>query len=112
MSPTKKRNHPHADLIRQWLDDDSLKIECKEAGSSHWLTVENPLWSPNLDYRAKVNTPVYEYKILYKIGCNYIVSTSYYATRPEFDNAYLSSPSEHVIQFVSIVEDSERIRQL
>ena len=44
---------PHADLIEQWLADDSIVIECKSIGDSAWSIVWNPQWIKSCEYRIK-----------------------------------------------------------
>jgi hypothetical protein len=65
---------PHAELIKQWADDDSLVFECRLATArdksdteSRWVKVgSRPDWSEKYDYRIKPKT---ETKALYvKIG--------------------------------------------
>ena len=42
---------PHAELIKQWAEDDSIKIEQKGGGG--WIPCNNPLWRPDSKYRIK-----------------------------------------------------------
>ena len=47
-----KRQHKHAALIQQWLDDDSLKVECYSA-ESMWEQIKEPSWNEKFEYRFK-----------------------------------------------------------
>lgn len=58
--PTNPR--PHAELIKQWADDDSLVIEgrCKILGGV-WMEAMSPNWYPDQEYRIKpVEAPQYK----------------------------------------------------
>jgi hypothetical protein len=45
------RKHKHADMMRQWLDNDSLEVEYMD---SHGLWCANkPIWSEEIEYRFK-----------------------------------------------------------
>ena len=49
------RMHRHAALIKQWLDDDSLKVESlTEQGK--WAPTPNPYWHESVEYRFKPRT--------------------------------------------------------
>lgn len=50
-----KRNHKHADMIRRWLDDDSLEVEYRCPGDYDWQNVSSgtPTWHPHMEYRFK-----------------------------------------------------------
>ena len=46
------RKHRHADMIRAWLDDDSLEVEHRNCDA--WSNVPgNPIWSEQVEYRFK-----------------------------------------------------------
>ena len=42
----------HADLIEQWLADDSLLVEFKLSNGS-WAAASSPSWDANTEYRIK-----------------------------------------------------------
>ena len=50
-----KRNHKWADMIRRWLDDDSLEVEYRCPGDYDWRDISGgtPTWHPNMEYRFK-----------------------------------------------------------
>ena len=48
---TTLRKHRHADLIRRWLDDDSLIIEILDG--DEWRYCGLPAWQENCKYRIK-----------------------------------------------------------
>ncbi len=48
-----KRQHKHAEMIRQWLDDASLKVETYNADSDKWYQIPEPSWYENAKYRFK-----------------------------------------------------------
>lgn len=47
-----KTPRPHAEMIKQWADDDSLKVEWQPKGGTGWTTVD-PSWNPHGQYRFK-----------------------------------------------------------
>ncbi len=47
-----KRNHKHAALIQQWLDDDSLIVE-RKAGDDKWYKQADCFWNEESEYRFK-----------------------------------------------------------
>jgi len=52
---TTPRKHEHAEMIRQWLADDSLKVEYFDDQLGIWSAVENrnPSWYEHANYRFK-----------------------------------------------------------
>lgn len=50
------RKHKHRLLIQQWLDDDSLVVECKHESANLWSEILDPSWGENYDYRFKPRT--------------------------------------------------------
>ena len=49
---THPRKHRHADMIRRWLDDDSLEVEM-EVGENAWQKDKNPTWDEDYEFRFK-----------------------------------------------------------
>lgn len=47
----------HAELIKQWADDDSLEIEYWSPGLNSWQPAETPTWEPTTKYRLKPTKP-------------------------------------------------------
>lgn len=47
-----KRNHRHADKIRQWLDDDSLIVE-RQSGAGDWYEDPTCRWYEDSEYRFR-----------------------------------------------------------
>lgn len=44
---------PHADLIEQWLADDSIVIEFRADSDCPWAIADIPSWGHNYEYRIK-----------------------------------------------------------
>ena len=64
MSEVKLRNHPHAELMIQWLLNPELEIEFKAYPfSNKWVTILSPSWEPNHVYRIKPKPQTYLYGI-------------------------------------------------
>ena len=51
----KPRNHKYADMIRRWLDDDSLVVEVGSPEGTFYETKE-PQWTTEVFYRFKPRT--------------------------------------------------------
>lgn len=49
---TQPRKHRHAELIKRWLDDDSLIVETM-LNSGNWRALLNPCWAEGNEYRFK-----------------------------------------------------------
>ena len=49
---TQPRKHRHAEMIRRWLDDDSLEVEM-EVGENAWQKDKNPTWDEDYEFRFK-----------------------------------------------------------
>ena len=47
------RKHRHAKLIKQWIEDDSLELECKDNGVGPWYVIRRPSWGEHNEYRFK-----------------------------------------------------------
>jgi len=47
------RKHKHAELIKQWLEDDSLEVEWREFVNTSWNYVRSPSWDEDTEYRIK-----------------------------------------------------------
>lgn len=45
------QRHKHADVIIAWAE--GAEIECRGQPSRGWITVTNPVWSEECEYRAK-----------------------------------------------------------
>lgn len=47
----------HAELIKQWADDDSLEIEVRIQDSDDWAVICGPSWGGACEYRIKPTKP-------------------------------------------------------
>ena len=47
------RKHRHSEMIKQWLEDDSLEVEIFLAGKWHDVGRDYPNWSKDAEYRFK-----------------------------------------------------------
>lgn len=52
---TKPRKH--AELIKQWADDDRLEIEVKLDSGENWGVAISPVWHNDCEYRIKPIKP-------------------------------------------------------
>tara|TARA_R110000868_G_scaffold266121_1_gene525032 strand:+ start:128 stop:448 length:321 start_codon:yes stop_codon:yes gene_type:complete len=43
----------HAELIKQWAQDETAEVECREVADDPWEPVPTPWWNPELTYRIK-----------------------------------------------------------
>ena len=86
LEPVPKTNpRPHADLIKQWADDDSLEIECRTNSHSSWVDVEEPVWSARYEYRIKPKT-VPAWRVLYEYDGEFDLTLGHYKTEEEFNS--------------------------
>lgn len=46
---TNFRVHPHEDVMRKWLDGETIQ----SLSENKWVTLRNPTWEPYLKYRVK-----------------------------------------------------------
>lgn len=60
-----KNPRKHAELIKQWADDDSLEIQVYCEVHKAWIDISNIIWSEYNDYRIKPKT-VTKWKWAYK----------------------------------------------
>lgn len=47
--------HPHAELMKLWIEDTSIEIEYLSKGSNKWITIAKPSWYDETVYRIKPN---------------------------------------------------------
>ena len=43
----------HAEIIKQWAEDETLEVECRFASAYDWRLVQKPNWDAEIDYRIK-----------------------------------------------------------
>lgn len=61
---TAPQKHPHADLIIQWANDQSLEFQFRENSVMEWIDLTNsPGWYHNYQYRIK---PKIEFVVKYQ----------------------------------------------
>lgn len=46
---TNFRVHPHEDVMRKWLDGETIQ----SLSGNKWVTIRSPTWEPYLKYRVK-----------------------------------------------------------
>lgn len=96
--PKIPRNHPHADMIRQWLDDASLEVECRVHKLAGWAGVDTPTWQENLEYRFKPKT-VPAWQVLYEFEGEIELTSVHYTTEEDFTSSY-GRQNQKFIKFV------------
>lgn len=103
LSLVNKRKKPrkHADLIKQWADDDSLEIEVSQ-DEVHWLTSLTPCWSDDCFYRIKPKK-VTRWRWVLK------VKDSYYITSSKFSEEEIKSFDDTFSTLVQKVEGTEEV---
>ena len=46
--------HVHAEVIKEWADDTSKIVQCRQNDNCKWADLEvPPVWNPGLQYRIK-----------------------------------------------------------
>ena len=81
----KTTPRPHAELIKQWADDDSLEIEFREDICECWQDTYQPVWIPGHQYRIKPKT-VPAWRVLYEYDGEFDLTSGYYKTEEEFNS--------------------------
>lgn len=71
MTEVVKKPRPHAELRKQWADDDKLEIEYFCESSDRWVVVTNPVWNPHTKYRVKPKPLVAKYRIIYETASGF-----------------------------------------
>lgn len=82
VTTSTKKPRPHAELIKQWADDDSLEIEVSSGAG--WYVTKNPEWREHQQYRIKLKT-VTKWKWAYNTGKSdtTLITTAYFANEDE-----------------------------
>jgi hypothetical protein len=99
----KTTPRPHAELIKQWADDDSLEIEFREDISQGWEDTYQPAWIQDHQYRFKPKT-VLAWQVLFenKYG-EYELTLAHYKSEQEF-YTHLNSGQK----FICFVPETEK----
>jgi hypothetical protein len=100
---TKTKPRPHADLIKQWADDDSLLVQFKGHNSGKWLDSPLPSWSKDYEYRIKPKT-VPAWQVLYKQNGDFYISNGHYQSKEEFTRIGVNKGKE----FIRFVPETEK----
>lgn len=106
MSNEVKKPRPHAELRKQWADDDELEIEYFCERAYKWVSANNPVWHPHTKYRVKPKPLVDKFRIVYETVGGYTdVTCQYYLSVEDFKNQH-----EHIrFNWVEIVETTKRL---
>lgn len=95
-----KKPRPHAELIKQWADDDSLEIESKSELGESWYIVDKPQWHEQQLYRIKPKT-VIKWKWAYETSMNSVAVTGMYYTEDEFCTEYKTPHNRHKLKWTA-----------
>lgn len=85
VTPVSTKNpRPHAELIKQWVNDDSLQIQVYCEVHKAWSDISNIIWSEHNEYRIKPKT-VTKWKWAYNSGKTdtTLLTTDYFASEDE-----------------------------
>ena len=97
LEPTPKTNpRLHAELIKQWADDDSLVVQFKGRHGA-WLDSSSPSWSNDYEYRFRPET-VSAWRVLYEYDGDFDLTLGYYKTEEEFNSKMKNG--EKFIRFI------------
>lgn len=79
-----KKPRPHAELIKQWADDDSIEIQEYNSDYKTWTNVSYPKWYSDTEYRIKPKM-VTKWKWAYNSGKTdtTLITTDYFASEDE-----------------------------
>ena len=67
-TPPKTTPRPHAELIKQWADDEDCVVEFYSEGLNKWVFASTPPWLPEIEYRIKPKTPSIKTELLEQIA--------------------------------------------
>lgn len=87
VSTSTKKPRPHAELIKQWADDDSLEVEKFDILNQVWVPCKRPGWYIAGSYRIKPKT-VTKWRWAYEGSTGFSCITSDYYTEEEFHREY------------------------
>jgi hypothetical protein len=94
---TKTTPRPHAELIKQWAEDDSLEVQVKTELMEDWSDITHPSWCKGCDYRFKPKT-VPAWQVLYEDDGMFILTLFHYKTEDEFNSQ--KGGDEKFIRFI------------
>lgn len=94
-----KKPRPHAELIKQWADDDTVEIQEYNSDYKRWINVY-PHWYPDTEYRIKPKT-VTKRKWAYGTSMNSVVVTGMYYTEEEFCTEYKTPHNRHKLEWTA-----------
>jgi hypothetical protein len=57
--------HIHAEVMTQWINDQSLIVECYRESRGTWMVVDEPMWYHNIQYRIKPKAKVVYAEVYY-----------------------------------------------
>jgi hypothetical protein len=104
LEPAPKTNpRPHAELIKQWADDDSLVVQVKMGLMEDWFNTTNPAWLKEYEYRFKPKT-VPAWQVLYKQNQDFYISNEHYISKEEFTRIGVNKGKE----FIRFVPETEK----
>jgi hypothetical protein len=108
LEPASKTNpRPHAELIKQWADDDSLEIEYLAPDNSDWQYASpKPLWNKTFKYRVKPKT-VPAWRVLYEFDGGFDLTFGSYKSEEEFNNNMKNG--EKFIKFILETEKQVQV---
>ena len=66
--PVATTPRPHAELIKQWADDEDCVVEYYSEGLSKWMPASTPAWDTGHKYRIKTKTPSIKTELLEQIA--------------------------------------------
>src|SRR5574337_1787543 len=69
-----KTPHKHAELIKKWADDTSLKIQYNLRG--RWIDISPPSWTEEYNYRIKPEVIRYRVALLENERNHYVLTTT------------------------------------
>lgn len=64
MSNTTKKQHKHVELIKKWVDDQSLIVQHKDDYLGKWVDNPIPSWDERIEFRFKPEEVVAESNII------------------------------------------------
>jgi hypothetical protein len=88
--------HTHAEVMTQWINDQSLIVECYRESTNTWIVAEEPMWYRTTKYRIKPKAKVVYAEVYYSNveGVSMGVTTK---TKYPNDNLKITLENDNVI---------------
>jgi hypothetical protein len=88
--------HIHAEVMTQWVNDQSLIVECYRESTNTWIVAEEPMWYRTTKYRIQPKTDVVYAQVYYDEARSSIDMTMTTKTKYPDDNLKITFEGTNV----------------